>query len=512
MINDNSTSTGLTGSTNTSAGALIAPPTPNSIGMGGKWLVDQVGDSSGLASNQTIDPNLARILGNVLYQNTDDADNWYYRGGTDYSTADLGLNGRKTLDLGNGKYSILGSQGQDLGFGYKGVRDAARDFMGPDEIPSEYSNQVDEYGNPVSYSNRDQWDNSAPYDTRGDLAYWEALGQGLNGSMSNYLLNAYRFLPGNNANESITGANTLFGSTPILFGDKLLGYNMDLSPGKPGDSGYQNPYYSQLKLDTKNKKYNMQLYRELNDPSEWGKHGLSLDADNFAVSPEEAANLPGWTNKDTAQYWKKKDDGGFSKILSGLGALLQFTPLAPMGIAMMSMVGLANRNLLQTLGPLAGAYFGGMGGMEGVGGAAGGAAFDSAALADAASAGFGSVAEANLAASQLGGVGGYANAALQDAQLAGYSTVGQADAAANELTRLQNPTYATAKSAYSGLKNVKGALDLYKMYQNMKAGVPIPEESMQQDSASPLSHMSNRSRSFGLSGNPYRAPGQMARF
>ncbi len=87
----------------------------------------------------------------------------------------------------------------------------------------------------------------------------------------------------------------------------------------------------------------------------------------YFVAPEEVGNLPGWRQGDVSQY-SHKSSGLGGKILGGLGAILSFTPLAPLGYALSAIGSLANNNPLGALMSIAGGAFGsGFGGDFGQG-------------------------------------------------------------------------------------------------------------------------------------------------
>jgi hypothetical protein len=359
-----------------------------------------------LASNQNVDSGIADLFKGPLSKH---GNNYYYYGDNDYSTAQFGTQGYKTEDIGQGKYNIFGKDNNVLGTGYydpnkawNQIWDSTHAATSQEQARNSESGDFmfDPEGNPIYNTIQ----NYKPQNSGGGaLEDWELLGQMLSGSqpgsygawndVSRGGLN--RFYSTNDRPETISGLNTLYGSNPLIFNDKLLGYKMNLNPNDAvGDWGYQGADKMGLsRLDRNGKTQSASsIWRELNNPEEWSKHGQRLDGSNFFVSPEEAANLPGWTNKESNQYHQQKSGGflggGLGKIFSILGPALSFTPLAPVGYAMSAINGLNSLDQGNVLGGLASLFGAGMGlssadlaGMSGVDQAVGGG-FSGADLAD----------------------------------------------------------------------------------------------------------------------------------
>lgn len=397
-----------------------------------------------MSANQDVDQGIANIFKGPLAKH---GNNYYYYGDNDYSTAQFGTQGYKTEDIGGGKYNIFGNNNNVLGVGYKSPREAidamwnARAPEGEQElwkVNDEFSgtffrNADGSRTMPAKWIQQDEftpgyWEGirqedlgdqgqrffgtlpalQNPYVNSGGgtLEDWELLGQMLSGSKPTGYgswgdvskSGHNRFYSTNDRPESISGLNTLYGSSPLLFNDKLLGYKMNLNPNDAtGDWGYQGPDKMGLsRLDRNGKTQSASsIWRELNNPDEWSKYGQRLDGSNFFVTPENADKLPGWTNKESNQYHQQKSGGflggGLGKIFSILGPALSFTPLAPVGYAMSAINGLNSLDQGNVLGGLASLFSAGMGlssadlaGMAGVDQAVGGG-FSGADLADFAS-------------------------------------------------------------------------------------------------------------------------------
>lgn len=359
--------------------------------------------SGGKAANQNFDPSLQKLFGDAFY--TSDDGTLYYRGNEDFSNATLGTGDYALNPIGLGRYDIVGDGGSSLGTYYGSVDEAINanarrgwtppelqtrqnyneasggvgtqyGFYGDESTPGRWWDSEEEalrilqaespYGN---YQKRGYWD------TAGKLEDWEILGQVLSGDLTNAggFGQSYRHMPGNNRDEWITGQNQMYDSQPLIHDNKLLGYLMDLGPnandGSQGHlAGYKNDFHISRQDPKGNTRSNYQLYRDIGDPAEWQKHGYFLDeGGKYFVAPEEVGNLPGWRQGDVSQY-SHKSSGLGGKILGGLGAILSFTPLAPLGYAMSAIGSLANNNPLGALMSIAGGAFGsGFGGDFGQG-------------------------------------------------------------------------------------------------------------------------------------------------
>ena len=161
-----------------------------------------------------------------------------------------------------------------------------------------------------------------------DLQRWEELGQFINGKTDPVTDFTYhRNYGGNNQTENISGADSLYGSLPLLWGDKLMGYKMDTTPLDPVKDarwgGAMRDPYTLYAADTKgNTLSHSHMAREYNPG--WEKYATKLDNDNIFVKAEDAANLPGWQNKDSSSY--SHQSSGF---LSKLGPIASIAAMIP---------------------------------------------------------------------------------------------------------------------------------------------------------------------------------------
>ena len=315
------------------------------------------------ASKGSVDPTLYNLL-NLKNPLTSYKGQKYYQGDVDPSSAQWGTTGYNTQDLGDGTYNILGSSGSSIGKGYKGLDDTIKELAAQQEqsknpyglsppLATEMDNYYPTFPNPTQYSN------TSPY-SAGDLDKWEVLGQVLNGKPIPYDATTNRSsmaMSGDNQNQSIKGLQSLFGSTPLIYNNKVMGYKMDPTPATQDTLGYVDPY-TVRRSDTKGSTQSSYgLQRQYNDPNTWNQLTKSLDANSLYVPSENAEKLPGWTNVDNSQY-HHQSSGLFPKILQGLGTALSFTPLAPMGLAMNTLGSLVSGN---HLGGVLGAVTGGLG-------------------------------------------------------------------------------------------------------------------------------------------------------
>ena len=262
----------------------------------------------------------------------------------DYSKGQWGTEGYNTQDIGDGTYNILDQTGKNIGLGYKSLDDTIR------ELTTKYNNAnplpvVNEEGAmtlPQSSSYR-----PAQY-SGGDLEKWEVLGQLLSGSGLAQNQGRTYDLPGNNQFEDIKGLNTLFGSTPLINNGKVAGYKVNTTLANKDNLGYVNPNMITRTDNSGSTRFNQSLLREYNDLDTWKKLAQGVDENSMYIPVENAAQLPGWTNKDINQYMHQ-DSGIASKIAQGLGAVLSFTPLAPLGAALGTLGSLQSGNHLGAL-------------------------------------------------------------------------------------------------------------------------------------------------------------------
>lgn len=308
-------------------------------------------------TTSSINPTLYNLFGNntpiTKFRNQE-----YYKGDIDPSKGQIGTQGYNQQDLGGGKYNILDTTGNSLGIGYKGLEDAIKEI-------NKVNNPNPPNWDAIHTNSRmlrpfpDVYSNTSPY-SAGDLDKWEVLGQVLSGYAIPHNPTSNRpsiALSGNNMSEQISGLNTLFGSQPVIYNNELKGYIMDPTPADESMVGYKDPY-TVLREDTRgNTRSAYGLQRQYNDIDTWKRLTTNIDPNQLYVSKENAGNLPGWTNADNAQY-HHQSGGMFPQIAQGLGALLQFTPFAPAGLALSTLSSLSQGN---HLGGVLGAVTGGLG-------------------------------------------------------------------------------------------------------------------------------------------------------
>ena len=286
------------------------------------------------------DPVISNLLGNQTYNYK--GQNYYQ--GQDPSTAQWGTQGYTQQDIGDGRFNILDQTGNNIGIGYKSLDDTIRElttkYQDANPLPIVNEEGAMSLPQPLSYK-------PAQF-SGGDLEKWEVLGQLLNGGGLAQNQGRTFDLPGNNQFEDIKGLNTLFGSTPLISNGKVLGYKFDTTPADNTLMGYQNPNMISRTDNKGATRFDQSLLREYNDLNGWQNLVKGIDENSMYVPAENAAQLPGWTNKDTNQYMHQ-DSGTFSKIAQGLGAVLSFTPLAPLGAALGTLGSLQSGNHLGAL-------------------------------------------------------------------------------------------------------------------------------------------------------------------
>lgn len=348
--------------------------------------------------SSTLDPLILSMFGDRIVNKDGKS---YWTGNVDPTTFSVGAGNRTTRDIGSGKYEILGTDGKSLATGYYDPRRAiseiaiAKALGGIKEIKPQvpYSGTIARYlarnkitpasewtvdglydypdpespntGVPTTYKSRaeaeqavrDYYKNGIVPDYGGALGDWEALGQLLTNSRfgvkgaTGGIFNAakmyyppqksYGMAPGNGLTESITGANTLYGSKPIFQGDKFLGYAMDLGPGFSNE--FHADHNDVINTPTgiyrshnggKSAWYN-NTWRDINKEG-WKDLGASRLNDDtlFIPGTTDFSKIPGWVNHDDTKYQEKAGTGILGGAGGLLGGLLSFTPLAPLGIAL----------------------------------------------------------------------------------------------------------------------------------------------------------------------------------
>lgn len=278
----------------------------------------------------------------------------------DISKIKWGTEGYNQQDLGDGRYNILDQSGNNLGIGYKSLDDTIKD------LTKQYNSKIptqEDFEKTPEYLQYKTLEYYPELNQGGDLQRWEILGQLLNNKPYSYKTSSNRSFMGNNEDETIKGLNTLFGSTPLIINNKVVGYKVDATPASDAVAGYQNPNLVSVSDNEGSTRYNYSLLRDYNDLNTWQKLTQNIDENNIYVPAENAEQLPGWTNKDIDLYSHKGNSLG-SNIVKGLGAVLSFTPLAPLGLAMTTLASLQSGN---HLGGMLGAITGGLGGLGGAG-------------------------------------------------------------------------------------------------------------------------------------------------
>lgn len=312
----------------------------------------------------TVDPLIAQMFGKQVV-NKDGQQ--FYSGKIDPSSLQFGTAGYQTRDIGPGQYEILDAKGNPLGTGYKDLSSSITDYyhkvladsIKPYDVYDEngaasgtrWRYGIDDPATFQDFNSKEEALAAAKnfaIDPRlnyyGPIGQWESLGQLLNGKLP--VPHSWGDLATNNSPESITGLNTLYGSRPLLYKDKLLGYDINLAPGNKfsGGEATGNPMSVSVNHKGKSHAWSNNAYRELNDPSGWGKLVGNLGNGHVFVDPSKASQLPGWTNKDSYQRVDKAYDGGFGSAMQIIGTVLKFTPLAPLGYAMSAIDALSQNN------------------------------------------------------------------------------------------------------------------------------------------------------------------------
>jgi len=304
---------------------------------------DFMGAGRKLAANQNVDPGIASLFSGNLAKHGNE---WYSYGDTDYSGAQFGTKGYNLKDLGYGKYDILDSNNTSIGTNYGSVSDAINAYananrndqiskLDPNWTPSMINDGTD-LGN-MEFDPRTHPVEIPKYHSA--LGEWEALGQMINGSQNslkgyfptdNYgvpYADSLAQNPHNNRGDLISGLNTLYGSTPLIMNNKLLGYKTDLGPG--ADS---NPFSDTLTKQSKKEQMNSQLWRQFQDEDTWSKLTQRLgDGQDVFIPKDNAEKLPGWTNEDSWDYQKSLRLSGLGGFMSKISPILKMTPLAPIG-------------------------------------------------------------------------------------------------------------------------------------------------------------------------------------
>jgi len=155
---------------------------------------------------------------------------------------------------------------------------------------------------------------------------WETLGQILTQGDITGKYGGKNALGGNNVDDLISGLNTLYGSKPLLYNGKLFGYTQQ-GDVKPIQTKWNDQWSESGGNWYKKKTTNYWdqgasgIGRQYVDPS-WLKANTNISQDGtFTISPEKAAQNPGWLNKD--YYFQNQGEQTTSKILEGLNTNLE---------------------------------------------------------------------------------------------------------------------------------------------------------------------------------------------
>lgn len=222
----------------------------------------------------------------------------YYYGDNDYSTAQWGTEGYQTQDAGKGLYNIIDSAGTNIGTGYKDVLGAIKDYS----LESKYGplNTIDPS---ILNSYKDpKFDNP--------IHAWDKLG----------MLLAQPNVPTSVGGKAVkggadlvSGLNTLFGSTPLIYNNSVQGYKTDLSPNNT-----LNKNTGPISYFDKGDSWANTYSRQYLDPTTWGNSGRSVGQDSFYVSKDKAAELPGWLNNKSSQNWDNNSGLGIGSFTGGI--------------------------------------------------------------------------------------------------------------------------------------------------------------------------------------------------
>ncbi len=286
----------------------------------------------------TADTGLIGALGGTTQQ-TKAGQNFYY-GDFDLSKGRWGTQDTDDIDLGGGKYTMM-ENGQNIGTGYKSLQDTIRDYVkpvsttrqviNPAYIEGGWDNRAEVYTPPTT--GIDQYLSEAGYTLSGKDFYndqelaqaaipqflqgkltgntlrdWETLGQLLNTGMITGDFSTPHAIGGSNADELIKGLDTLYGSRPVIYDGKLIGYNQqgDLEP-------IQDQWNNQSVWSTgggflgRNKTYHsydvgaLAEGRQYQDQDWWAQNARMNPNGTFNMTEDVAKDSPGWANVDRFQ-------------------------------------------------------------------------------------------------------------------------------------------------------------------------------------------------------------------
>lgn len=342
-----------------------------------------------VAENQAPDLSAANLISPLSKLGGD----YYYYGENDPSKAQWGTGGYNTADIGNGQYNILGKEGNVLGTGYKSLQDTIRELgikgasqsitpttrrsfqWNPGVENSIYGSILDNPNwapvissdigpiayindNPVPYLSKDQlgkYTDQSGFDYKGNFydsmdaanaaianeinskitgnttRDWETLGQLLNYGGINASTNPHS-LGGNLISDPIKGLQTLYGSTPLLLGDKVYGYKSDFGTDPVTNQWSTSSSRTSGGLFNKKKTVewdvgNVGLGREILSPDWWSANTVGFGGgspSNRYITSSLAEQNPGWLNVD----YLNQNKGSQSQKLGLLGSM--FSWLDPM--------------------------------------------------------------------------------------------------------------------------------------------------------------------------------------
>jgi hypothetical protein len=200
----------------------------------------------------------------------------FYYSPYDISKASWGTMDADDVDLGKGQYSIM-SGGKALGTGYKSLADTLKDY------------------------------GQGGYATGNATRDWETLGQQLNYGGVTGDFSSPHALGGNKKADLISGLNTLYGSKPIVYDGKILGYNSPTGVDPIKDQWNQQSTNTSKSGGLFNKKIttthnwdmgNVGMGRQSVDPTWLQKNAIGGGNGTYTIAPDKAAENPGWYNQD----------------------------------------------------------------------------------------------------------------------------------------------------------------------------------------------------------------------
>lgn len=152
-----------------------------------------------------------------------------------------------------------------------------------------------------------QQDLSKQYITGNATRDWETLGQILNyGGVTGDFTTPHA-IGGNKQADLISGLNTLYGSKPVIYDGKLLGYNSATGVDPITDQWSKQNVSTDKSGGLFNKKTtttqtwdvgNLGMGRQSVDPTWLQNNAISGGDGTHTISAEKAANNPGWYNQD----------------------------------------------------------------------------------------------------------------------------------------------------------------------------------------------------------------------